>query len=86
MKIDYKGKILQFPDGMPVDQIETAISQMDQANEPQTPTPQQSPQQGPLSWGDVATGAVKNLPSSTAQLGKDLVHPLMHPVDTAKSL
>ena len=47
---------------------------------------QQSPQQGPFSWSDVATGAVKNLPSSALQLGKDVVHPFMHPVDTAKSL
>ena len=47
---------------------------------------QQSSQQGPVSWGDVAIGAVKNLPRSAMQLGKDVVHPLMHPVDTAKSL
>ncbi len=47
---------------------------------------QQSFRQEPIPWSDVATGAVKNLPRSTAQLGKDIVHPVMHPIDTAKSL
>ena len=47
---------------------------------------QQSLQQGPIPWSDVATGAVKNLPRSALQLGKDIVHPVMHPIDTAKSL
>ena len=47
---------------------------------------QQSLQQGDIPWSDVATGAVKNLPGSALQLGKDVVHPFMHPVDTAESL
>ena len=47
---------------------------------------QQSLQQRPIPWSDVATGAVKNLPRSALQLGKDIVHPVMHPIDTAKSL
>ena len=35
MNIDYKGKILQFPDGMPTEQIEMAIRQMEQSEAPQ---------------------------------------------------
>ena len=35
MNSDYKGKILQFPDGMPTEQIEMAIRQMEQSEAPQ---------------------------------------------------
>jgi hypothetical protein len=39
-----------------------------------------------LSWGDVASQAVENTPSSALQLAKDTVQPILHPIDTAKSL
>ena len=35
MNIEYKGKIIQFPDGMPTEQIEMAIRQMEQSEAPQ---------------------------------------------------
>lgn len=39
-----------------------------------------------MPWLDVAKGAVTNAPESALQFGKDLVHPIMHPIDTAGSL
>lgn len=39
-----------------------------------------------MDWQDVASGAFKNLPRSAVQLVKDMVHPIMHPVDTAKTV
>lgn len=39
-----------------------------------------------MSWGDVATQGVKNIPSSTVEAAKSLVTPIIHPVETAKSL
>lgn len=40
----------------------------------------------PLSAGDVASQALENLPSSAAQFGKDMVQPILHPIDTARGL
>ena len=71
------GEVIEFDGNMSPNQLAPNLSAFQD---------KQKQNQPPTSWGDVATGAVKNLPSSTAQLGKDLVHPLMHPVDTAKSL
>lgn len=39
-----------------------------------------------LGWSDVPGQAVRNLPASAAQFGKDIVQPIVHPVDTAKAL
>jgi len=71
------GEVIEFDGNMSPNQLVPNLSAFQDT---------QKQNQPPTSWGDVATGAVKNLPRSTAQLGKDLVHPLMHPVDTAKSL
>ena len=63
-----------------------------------TSTPQESPEAAapsPGVWGtfkeDIRTGnpfarALYNLPSSTMQLGKDLITPFLHPIETADSL
>lgn len=39
-----------------------------------------------LTASEVATSAVKNIPSSAVQFGKDIVQPILHPIDTAESL
>lgn len=39
-----------------------------------------------MSWGDVASQAVSNIPSSGVQFAQDVVTPLTQPVETAKSL
>ena len=38
-----------------------------------------------MSWGDVGTQAIKNIPSSAVGFAKDVAQPFIHPVDTAKS-
>lgn len=38
------------------------------------------------SWQDVPGQAFKNIPQSTAQAVKDIVTPVMHPIETAKAL
>ena len=40
----------------------------------------------PLSWGEVGTQAVRHVPSSAVQFAKDIVQPIIHPVETAKGL
>jgi hypothetical protein len=45
----------------------------------QGPTPE-------LSWSDVATQGVKNLPSSAYRFGENLVTPFLHPIDTAENI
>jgi len=45
-----------------------------------------NPVAGPLSWSDVATQAVSNLPESAVQLGSDIVQPFTDPIGTAKSI
>lgn len=41
---------------------------------------------GPMSWSDVASQAWRNTPSSAMKFGKDLVSPILHPIDTATSI
>lgn len=36
-----------------------------------------------MPWSDVATSAVKNIPSSAAQFAQDVAQPILHPIDTA---
>lgn len=39
-----------------------------------------------MDWKDVGSGVLRNLPKSTVQLVKDMVHPVLHPIDTAKTV
>ena len=71
------GEVIEFDGNMTPSQLAPNLSTFQET---------QKQNQPPIPWSDVATGAVKNLPRSTAQLGKDIVHPVMHPIDTAKSL
>ncbi len=45
-----------------------------------------SGQQPSMSMGDVASGAAQNFIPSAINLGKNLVQPILHPIDTAKNL
>lgn len=49
---------------------------------------QQAPEQpaDDLSWSDVPGAALKNLPKSAVQFGKDIVQPFVHPVETGTSM
>jgi hypothetical protein len=38
------------------------------------------------SWSDVPGQAISNLPSSAAKFAKDLVQPILHPIDTANAV
>lgn len=40
----------------------------------------------PLSWGDVAKSAVTNTPNSAVDFAKNIVQPIIHPVDTLNSI
>ena len=40
----------------------------------------------PLAWSDVGSQAVRNIPSSAVQFGRDIAQPFLHPIDTAKNL
>jgi hypothetical protein len=46
----------------------------------------QQPNATPMSWGDVASQAAANIPSSAYNVGASLVHTLAHPIQTAESL
>jgi len=41
---------------------------------------------GDMSWGDVGSHAVENIGPSALQLGKDMVQPFAHPIETAKTI
>lgn len=41
---------------------------------------------GPLDWADVPQKALENTPDSAMKFAQDMVHPIMHPVQTAQSL
>jgi len=39
-----------------------------------------------IGWGEVATQAIKSAPSSAVEFGKSIIHPFMHPVETAQAI
>lgn len=41
---------------------------------------------GPMAWSDVPGQALANAPASAVQFGKDLVAPILHPVDTLENI
>lgn len=43
-------------------------------------------EQGDMSWSDVAVSAAKSIPGSAAQFGSDIVQPILHPIETGKTL
>lgn len=39
-----------------------------------------------MAWGDVGMQAIQNAPASALKFAKDIVQPVLHPIDTAKGL
>jgi len=39
-----------------------------------------------IGWGTVASQAIKSAPSSAVEFGKSIIHPFMHPVETAQAI
>ncbi len=70
------GTQVSFPDEMPPEQIKSFIAQ----KFPHVATPARD------SIGAVAGEALSNVPSSAAEFGKNMVQPILHPIDTATSL
>lgn len=48
--------------------------------------PWASPAREPINWSDVPGKAIVNAPHSAYEFGKNLLAPVLHPIDTAKSL
>lgn len=46
----------------------------------------QTGEEAPLTWGQVGSQAVQNLPGSAYQFGSDLVQPILHPIQTATNI
>lgn len=46
-----------------------------------------APQQtGPMSWSDVGSQALSNAPGSAVQFAKNMVQPILHPIETAENI
>lgn len=83
--------VVKMPDGTPVDfgdmppeQIKSMILQKfpDAAQRAANPSSEYQDK----SIGDVAGEAIRNIPSSAVENAKNLVQPILHPIDTANSL
>lgn len=71
------------------DQAELKALRAWEAANPQRAPEEQAPEQmrgADMSWGDVAQEAASNIPASAAQFGSDVVQPILHPIETAKTL
>lgn len=64
------GRTISFPDGLQPDQVKKIVA----AAQASTP------------WSDVPRQAMRNLPASALQFGKNLIHPILHPLETYESL
>lgn len=64
------------PDGATDDQVREQVLQ-------QHPN---ASKQSSLSWSETGLQALENIPSSAMKFGADIVQPILHPIDTAKSL
>ncbi len=40
----------------------------------------------PMSWSDVGSQALQNAPASAVQFGRDIVQPIIHPIDTISNI
>jgi len=68
------GKVTRFPDGTPDETVHAVMGSIYPAKAP------------PMSLGDVASGAFHNAVPSAAKLAGNLIHPILHPIDTAKAI
>ena len=69
------GSVVEFPDGTPPDAMERALSTHVQSSP--------GPHDGTQSWGDVASSALYNFPSSAGNVLNEAVNAVLHPIDTA---
>lgn len=53
---------------------------------PPIPTATQQDDGDPMSWGDAMLSAVGNIPASAGQFASDIVQPVLHPIDTVKTI
>ena len=51
-----------------------------------TPTPESTPVEKPLTWGEVPAQAIGNIPSSLGRMGMGIAQTVAHPIDTAGNL
>jgi hypothetical protein len=73
------GSRINFPDSMAPEEIQTALSNI------ASPAPEGGVSDS-MSWGDAFSQAKDNFGSSAAQAGSDMVQPILHPIDTAKTV
>ena len=64
---------------------------LSQLNAPSAPSPVTDPNllgqlNAPMEWADVGSQAVKSIPSSAVEFGKNIVQPFIHPIDTAENI
>lgn len=84
MMVEVEGLgVLEFPDGTPPNVIEAAVKRTLAEEKARAPKP---PSQAGLEWSNVPARAMLNLPSSTAQFARDVAEPLLHPIETAKTV
>ena len=80
------GTVLEFPEGTSQDVIQGAVRKMLNQSPAKQAEPQ-LPEGGAIGGKDFSVlETVSNIPSSALQFGKDVVQPIIHPIDTAKSL
>ena len=77
------GFVIDPPPGFVID---SAPKPVGAAMAVRQPTPQVTKAPGERSWSDVPGEALSNLPESAGNFVNALVQPIIHPVDTAKSL
>lgn len=71
---DGKTYSIDGPEGATQDQVVAEIQK------------RQQQQPAPMTAGDVASGAIRNFPSSAGRFVKDIAEPIMHPIETAKTI
>lgn len=80
--VNANGSSFNFPDGTDAATIQSAMRKHfggaagDGKQQPAAP----------MGWGEVASQAITNAPSSAYNFAKDMVQPIVHPIDTAKGL
>lgn len=85
------GSVVQFPDGTDDATITSVMSAhypaLAAGGAPASATPGSVPDGPPtLSARDVTMGAIKNAPASAWEFGKSIVHPFLHPIETAQGI
>jgi hypothetical protein len=83
------GIVINFPDGTDPETINRVMNEAvsGQGRQPQPPTGDvMQAQAAPLNWSDIPGQMAKNAIPSAIQFGKDLMQPIMHPIQTGQNL